>query len=242
MPFVEFGEAPARSSLDGVGSPRVRLDDGAVPPGAVCGAGPRLSRVADREPVAEELVVDLGYAGPVLRGDRSKSIVELGKNVDNLGPGRKAQASGVAAAVAGVVDGADDDRVSAARMRHVSRVRACPTQTTRCEPPLGPGLSRRTRRAGRCRRRSRSRPRGRGRRPRAGAAGIQQGLRGAAIDGKQVVAQRRVPGAQIAPAPLREVVGAVAGEEAGATAPARRRSRRWRSSRRGRRRCIQSHP
>ena len=70
-----------------------------------------MSRVADGEPVAEELVVDLGYAGVVLRGDRAQPVVELGKDVDDLGPGRKAQASGVTAAVARVVDRADDDRV-----------------------------------------------------------------------------------------------------------------------------------
>ena len=50
-----------------------------------------MSRVADGEPVAEELVVDLGYTGLVVRGDHAQPVVELGKNVDDLGPGWKAK-------------------------------------------------------------------------------------------------------------------------------------------------------
>jgi hypothetical protein len=41
----------------------------------------------------------------------------------------------------------------------------------------------------------------------------EKGLCGAAVDGEQLVAQRRVPGGQIVPTPLREVVAAVAGEQ-----------------------------
>src|SRR5512133_915797 len=52
-----------------------------------------------------------------------------------------------------------------------------------------------------------------------GELGVEQGSGGAAVDGEQVVAQRRVPGGQVVAAPVREVVVAVAGKQAGRAAP-----------------------
>src|SRR4051794_6133212 len=59
----------------------------------------------------EELVMNLGDPGTVRVGGRAQSGVQLGEHVDDVGPRRQTHATRVAAAVTGVVDGADDHRI-----------------------------------------------------------------------------------------------------------------------------------
>ena len=86
-------------------------------------------------------------------------------------------------------------------------------------------------------RRSGSPPSGGGRCLEPGELGVQQGLGGAAVDGEQLVAQRRVPGGQVVAAPVRSRRRGC-GQAGWPRRPGLRRSRRWRSSRRGRRNGI----
>src|SRR4051794_39484839 len=95
-----------------VGPPGVGLDDVAVPEFAVTGSGVGLRRIAPGEPVAEEPPVDVGDPGTVLAGHRPQLGVELGEELDDVGPFRQADAGGLAGAVARVVDRPHDDRVA----------------------------------------------------------------------------------------------------------------------------------
>jgi hypothetical protein len=73
-------------------------------------AGGRLPGIAGGEAVAEEAGMHIGHQRPVVLAQRPQRPVELDQQLQRRWPGRQAEAAGVPAAVARVIDGGDQDR------------------------------------------------------------------------------------------------------------------------------------